>query len=109
MVVTGDERWWFDSQSSLTCEVVVGHSRYQWRAAEDCWVSVLSRWCSSSRPIPTGSIGSSGGVHHLRVGWLSFDYNWSSRWSLSSVSCSSCTIPDCPGGGVSVCINSLLS
>jgi hypothetical protein len=39
MVVTGDERWWFDSQSSLTCEVVVGHSRYQWRAAEDCWTS----------------------------------------------------------------------
>jgi hypothetical protein len=36
MVVAGDRRWWFDSQSSPTCEVVVSHDGCRWWAVEAC-------------------------------------------------------------------------
>jgi hypothetical protein len=44
VVVACDGRWWFDSQSSPACQVVVGHGGYQWQAAVDCWSGRGERW-----------------------------------------------------------------
>jgi hypothetical protein len=80
-VDAGGGRRCFDYQSSPVCEVLVGRGGRRWRAAEAYWLVAVSagiglvfesQWSCSSRPFLMRFEDSSSGVHHLRVGWLSF-------------------------------------